>query len=71
MSWNIRGWTVNNAIIRKTLIYEVNPDILWVQETHLTDGDTINIDKYNFYPHYRLITHKNAPKTFSGIGIFC
>ncbi len=70
MSWNIRGWTVNNNIIRKTLIYHLNSDILCVQETHLKDGDTINIYKYKFYRHNRLITHTNAPKTFGGIGIF-
>ncbi len=70
MSWNIRRRTVTNDIIRKTLIYHLNPDILCIQQTHLKDGDTINIDKYKFYPHNRVITHKNVPKTFGGIGIF-
>ena len=70
MSWNVRGWTSNNAIIREQFIYELNPDIMCISEAHLGGEDTINIENCTFYPHNRKITHKKAPKTIGGVGIF-
>ncbi len=48
MSWNVRGWTKNNEIIRQIFIEKLQPDILFVSETHLKINDTILIDNYNF-----------------------
>ncbi len=69
MSWNVRGWTSNNAIIREQFIYKLNPDILCISETHLLGGNTIKIENY-FYLHNRKPIHRNAPKTFGGVGTF-
>ncbi len=70
MSWNVRGWTKNNEIIRKIFIEELQSDILCVSETHLKGNDTILIDNYKFLPDNITVSHVNAPKMFGGVGTF-
>ena len=33
--WNINGWTENNCILHKSVVYNLDIDILCVSETHL------------------------------------
>ncbi len=70
MSWNVRGWTQNNEIIRKIFIEELQPDILCVSETHLKGNDTILIDNYKLCLHNRTVSHVKAPIMFGGVGTF-
>ena len=41
-----------------------------MSETHLANNQTIDIPNYTFYAHNRKTTHKKAPKTYGGVGIF-
>ncbi len=41
-----------------------------ISETHLSGENTFKIENYTFYPHNRKTTHRNAPKTFGGVGTF-
>ncbi len=67
MRMNVHGWTYYNSIIGKTIINNMNPDILCISETHLQKEHTLRIDGYEYFPYNRTITHKDAPKTFGGI----
>ncbi len=41
-----------------------------ISKTHLSGENTIKIENYTFYLHNRKTTHRNAPKTFGGVGTF-
>ena len=68
-SWNINGWTDANSCIRKGIIDIINPDILCLNETHLSGSESINIEKYTFYGFNRPFKHVKAPKASGGVGI--
>ncbi len=70
MSCTVCGWTDHNSIIRETIINDMNPDILCISETHFQKEQTLRMDGYEYFPYNRTITHKDAPKTFGGIGTF-
>jgi hypothetical protein len=66
---NITGWTENNRELRTRIIFELDSDILSINETHLADGKSISIPGYKWFGFNRSQRDINAPKTFGGIGI--
>ena len=66
------GWTANNSYLRKAILYELNSDILCIQETHLADNinEQPNLEGYEWIGHCRNIRHVKAKKTYGGIGVF-
>ncbi len=63
MTWNVRGWTSNKAIMRETFINELTPDIMCLSETHLTSEHTINLKNCTFLSHTTEKTHiKRHPR---------
>ena len=50
-SLNINGWTESNKQIRQALIKCTEPDVLYLQETHLDSGRTIEINGYYWIGH--------------------
>ncbi len=64
------GWTEQNHELRKQIILRENCDIYSVCETHLSDSSKFipSIGGYKFYRYDRSFVHRNAPKTWGGVG---
>ena len=71
-TWNISGWTNENCHLRKAILYELDFDIIGIQETHLSDNTNHqpNLDGYKWIGHCRKIRHIKSKKTYGGIGLF-
>ena len=68
--WNVNGWTLNNSILRSSIIVNKNSDIVCICETHLRDHDVINMTGYAWYGHNRHSRNVRAWRGSGGIGIF-
>ncbi len=66
------GWTKHNHELRKEIILNENCDIYSVCETHLSKSSEFipSLPGYKFYRHDRPFVHRNAPKTWGGVGFF-
>ena len=60
---------VNNSILRREIIEQLNQDVMCFNETHLTDNNVIDIQGYTWYGHNRTVRHINAVKGSGGTGI--
>ena len=72
MSWNVSGWTENNANSRQSILLGFNCDILVLQETHLKTNSLIKIPGYvsdNNYFNNRSETNVKAKKCYGGVAI--
>ena len=68
--WNVNGWTRDNELIRTRILDKINADIIYINETFLTDQSTIFIDGYTWYGHNRPTKHVNARRGSGGVGPF-
>lgn len=66
--WNVNGWTLNNCKLRARLLLSLEPDIISLNETHLSTL-TPELDGFTWIGHNR-IAHKRAVKASGGVGIF-
>ena len=64
------GWTENNHKLRKEIILRENCDIYSICETHLSKNSNFipSVPGYQLYRHDRSFVHRNAPKTWGGVG---
>ena len=71
-TWNVSGWTNDNSYLRKAILYELDWDIIGIEETHLSDNQNNQpqLDNYKWIGHCRKIRHVNSRKTYGGIGFF-
>ena len=71
-TWNVAGWTDNNEYLRKAILYELNGDIIGIQETHLSDNKNSqpNLEGYNWIGHCREKRHIKSKRTHGGVGVF-
>ena len=60
-----------NSRIRETIIYDIDPDIVFVNETHLLKEDIIVLENFEWYGHNRKLKHINAKRGSGGVGFFC
>ncbi|CAC5399192.1 unnamed protein product [Mytilus coruscus] len=66
---NVCGWTLNNYLLRKAIVANINVDILSICETHLKESDKIAVDGNTWKGHNRNEIHRNAPKASGGVGL--
>ena len=64
--WNVNGWTQNNSKLRAHVLLKLQPDIISLNETHLSDF-TPELDGFTWIGHNRAV-HKRALKAS---GHFC
>ena len=72
MSWNIGGWTRENAWSREAVVLGLSCDIIVLQETHLRYDNVINIPGYvcdKMYFNNRKDTHIRAKKGYGGVAM--
>ena len=56
--------------MRCALLTSLKPDILSVNETHLTRENTLSLSNYVWFGFNRKFTHVRAPKGSGGVGLF-
>lgn len=66
--WNINGWTTSNCKLRALLLRSLNPDIISLNETHLSGDSVIEIAGYSWFGNNRN-RHLRAPKGTGGVGV--
>lgn len=64
----MNGWTLNNCKLRAHILLSLNPDIISLNETHLSNL-TPELDGFTWIGHNRVV-HKRAVKASGGVGIF-
>ena len=65
VSWNVNAWTKDNGANRANILNSLDPDIILLQETKLTDDSIIELPGFIFYGHNRSFC-KNTAKCGSG-----
>ncbi len=67
---NLAGWTENNNELRKEILLNENCDVYSICETHLSTTSTFvpSLNGYELVRHDRAFVHRNAPKTWGGVG---
>lgn len=65
--WNVNGWTDGNCELRKAVFTTFNPDIISLNESHLTCQQVIEMSDYTFYGYNRQM-HFRAVKGSGGVG---
>ena len=68
MHWNVNGWTAGNCGLRKHILLNINPDIVSLNETHLTGDQDIELAGYTWFGQNRKM-HRRAVKGSGGVGI--
>ena len=68
-SWNLNGWTPDNAELRSEIIRHINSDIFCLSETHLTGDNVVQVPGYLWFDHKRVLIHRDAPHGSGGVGI--
>ena len=66
--WNINGWTSLNCKLRILLLQTLNPDIISLNETHLSRDDQIDFPGYSGVGNNRKLRVR-AKKGSGGGGI--
>ena len=69
VTWNVNGWTLTNSKIRESILKKINPDIICLTETHLTQGREIKLEGYHWYGHNRSLLNARAKRGSGGVGI--
>ena len=70
-TWNVNGWTRNNCCIRNAVISCIKPDIICLNETHLSNNhdNQPNVEGYSWIGHCRPVRHTRSVRQFGGVGI--
>ena len=66
---NINGWTNNNKDLRIKILNYSESDIISLNETKLSDEDTICLDDYYYFDNKRKSVHVDAPTASGGVGL--
>ena len=67
---NLNGWTNTNNELRKALLKDTDADLICVNETHIKENSTLDMEGYTFINHARLRQHIRAVRSFGGVGLF-
>ena len=71
--WNVNGWlkvnTDNSNIRNKSVIFS-DVDLLGIAETHLRDGDSLELPGYLWFGHNRKSQHVRAMRGSGGVSFF-
>ena len=80
MFWNVCGWarsgtsgrekSVGNLDMRTKVFQMFQPDVVWVAETWLRDGDAAAMVGYSWFGHNRQALNRKAVRGSGGVGVF-
>ncbi len=66
ISWNVRGSTDQNSIIRTIIIDYLNPDIVCTPDTHLQKDESVKMEGYECFYITELYRIRMLLKYFEG-----
>ena len=70
-SWNLNGYILNNYVLRDEIINYIDCDVYFISETHLKEGEKINVQDYTWDCQSSKMNVKKHQKRVMGWVGFC